>query len=59
VLHGSAGAFSGRDPSTAASREEWAAAWDADRDAVARTGRHLDTIMWSDDGAVGMRGWYY
>jgi hypothetical protein len=38
---------------------EWIALWDADSQHVAATGEHLGTVMWSDDGAVGVRGWYY
>jgi hypothetical protein len=37
----------------------WIAFWDADRQHVAVTGEHLGSVMWNDDGAVGVRGWYY
>ena len=37
----------------------WLAMWEQDWEQVATTGKHLDTVMWSDDRAVGMRGWYY
>jgi hypothetical protein len=40
-------------------RQEWLALWDDDAQHVAATGEHLGTLMWSDDGAVGIRGWYY
>ena len=37
----------------------WIAFWEADRKHVEVTGEHLGTVMWNDDGAVGIRGWYY
>jgi hypothetical protein len=37
----------------------WVAFWEADRQHVAVTGEHLGSVMWNDDGAVGVRGWYY
>ena len=40
-------------------KSEWSALWRADSESVAATGKHLESIMWSDDGAVGVRGWYY
>jgi hypothetical protein len=40
-------------------KREWLAMWDADRESLADTGHHIETVMWSDDRAVGMRGWYY
>lgn len=40
-------------------RREWLALWDDDEQHVAATGEHLGTVMWSDDGVVGIRGWYY
>jgi hypothetical protein len=39
--------------------QDWIAFWDADRRHVAATGEHLRSVMWSDDRAVGLRGWYY
>lgn len=38
---------------------QWIEFWDADSQHVAATGEHLGTVMWNDDGAVGLRGWYY
>jgi hypothetical protein len=43
----------------AETRRDWLALWDADRQSLADTGQHIETVMWSDDRAVGMRGWYY
>jgi hypothetical protein len=55
VINGSALAA----PSFEEERREWIALWDADSQQVAATGEHLGTVMWSDDGVVGLRGWYY
>ena len=49
-------AASDRDPDDV---RDWVAFWDADRQHVAVSGEHLGTVMWNDDGAVGVRGWYY
>lgn len=51
----------GREPADARPDfvREWVVYWDADRQHVAATGEHLDSVMWNDDGAVGVRGWYY